>query len=79
MNNINVLQNTLFIRGRFNGLLSRMTHAVLEIYNRHATLKTLSTLDRHMLDDIGLTKSDLNSRTFRRRFGSQYKVGIRQR
>ena len=79
MNNINVLQNTLFVRGRFNGLLNRMTHVVLEIYNRHATLKTLSTLDRHMLDDIGLTKSDLNSRTFRRRFGSQYKVGIRQR
>ena len=79
MNNINVLQDTLFVRGRFNGWLSRMTHTVLEIYNHHATLKTLSSLDSHMLDDIGLTKGDLNSRKFRRRFASQYKLGISQR
>jgi uncharacterized protein YjiS (DUF1127 family) len=77
MNNIIALQDTLFPRGHLNGWVSRAVHAVSESYNRRATLKKLATLDNHMLDDIGLTRGDLNRLPFKRGFGSQNQLDIR--
>lgn len=77
MNNITALQDTLFPRGHLYGWVSRMAHAVSESYSRRATLKKLAALDSHMLDDIGLTRGDLNRLTLKRGFDSQHQLGVR--
>ena len=77
MNNITALQDTLFPRGHHNGWVSRVAHAVSESYSRRATLKKLAALDSRMLNDIGLTRGDLNRLTFKRGFGSQTQLDVR--
>ena len=77
MNNITALQDTLFPRGRLSGWVSQVVRAVSESYSRRATLKKLAALDNHMLDDIGLTRGDLNRLTLKRGFESQHQLDIR--
>ena len=77
MNNIITLQDTHFPRGRLSGWVGQIVRAVSESYSRRATLKKLAALDSHMLDDIGLTRGDLNRLTLKRGFESQHQLDVR--
>jgi uncharacterized protein YjiS (DUF1127 family) len=79
MNNITALRDTHFPHGRLTGWVARMVCTVSESYGRHATLKELAALDGHMLDDIGLTRGDLNAVTFKRAFESRHQLDLNAR
>ena len=76
MNHTTALHDAGFSRGRLPGWLARMIHAVIDSYDRHITLKELANLDSHMLEDIGLSRGDLNTVTFKRAFESRHKFDL---
>ena len=76
MNHTTVFHRSGFNLGRLAGWFARMIRAIADKYERHVTLNELANLDRHMLDDIGLTRGDLNTVTFKRTFESRNKFDL---
>ena len=76
MNYTTALNGTSFLRGQLAGSIDRMIRAVTERYARRATLNELAALDSHMLDDIGLTRGDLNAVTFKRTVESRHRINL---
>ena len=76
MNHTTTLHHTSFLRDQLAGWFSRLIRAVIERYHRHVTLNELANLDSHMLEDIGLSRGDLNSVTFKRTFESRHRFDL---